>query len=83
MRFVIIRHKEMEEEWKIPILNQEAYFPIYTEDYGLVLVIALNIPLIILNYNFPNNILLTVVIVDFDKLALSLFCKSDFDVFCF
>lgn len=37
MRFVIIRHKEMEEEWKIPILNQEAYFPIYTEDYGLVL----------------------------------------------
>lgn len=37
MRFVIIRHKEIEEEWKIPILNGEAYFPIYTEDYGIVL----------------------------------------------
>lgn len=33
--YIIVRHKEMEGENRIPLVDGEAYFPAFTEDYSL------------------------------------------------
>lgn len=37
IRHIIVRHKELNEEQRIPLLNGVAYFPVYTEDCIIIL----------------------------------------------
>jgi len=33
---VVVKHKELDYEWRLPLINQEAYFPVYTLDCAII-----------------------------------------------
>lgn len=36
VRYVIVRHKELDFEWKLPVERGQVYFPVYTSDCAIV-----------------------------------------------